>query len=140
MWSVFKWNWFKYCYGWRSRGLLRSSRIKYIVTYQRNYVLWNSPLLYQYDSNDDSIFSQHSICDFEEVRQPLQSFSCISTADSKWHPFTLNSDSGNRKKSVGRYWGCIVAVKAMEFCFLQEVQEKFFLDFSPLMMKPVRCF
>jgi hypothetical protein len=33
---------------------------------------------------------------------------------------------------VGRDWGCIVAVKAVEFCFLQKVQEKFFLGLFTL--------
>jgi len=80
------------------------------MTYQRNYVLWNRPLLHQYDSNDDSIFSQHSVCDFEEVCQPLQSFflyfHCWFKVTSFYIKFWFWEQEEVCGERLGLYSGC----------------------------------
>jgi hypothetical protein len=56
-------------------------------------------------------------CDFEEICvshfRVFLVFPLLIQSDIL---FSLNSDYGNRKKPVGRDWGCIVG-----FCFLQKV-------------------
>lgn len=79
--------------------------------YQRNYVFWNSPLLHQYDSHDNSIFSPaFHMWFWRNMSQQLQSFSCISSTDSNWHPFYTKFRFWEQEEvcgeRLGLYSGC----------------------------------
>lgn len=64
---------------------------------------------------------KHSTHNFENIwTYSSSNFSCISSTDSKWHPFKQTFKLGNWKTLLERDQDCRMAVEPLEFCLLQE--------------------